>query len=318
MLSFIRAANIDMREVRAKSMGDSQALLVAMVVQGLKYDAQKAFVSYVRSVALAANKAVFDVDSIDLEKFAASLGLPRAPPKESLGLNVRRNKSVSYADQPAVPAGTMVSRRERHLKASDMARTAVVMQRFSAVDDVDGDLDDVLRRRPEAQVVEPLTYDERIAGMSKAKRRRIVEAGDVRVADLNLSTHHKFVDESDNESTGADDPNEALRLRLKEAIATSEDLDDESGAIVESMKQQLSVVKAEDTQRAKDLRKQRRRRKTEGSTVTGGAVLADPEKSSSDEGSEVDDSDLRHLISEVPAEVMRVASRKRLRNSAQQ
>lgn len=45
----------------------------------LKYTAQRAFVSYLRSVNLQPNKEVFDVTRLPIAEFAASLGLPNAP-----------------------------------------------------------------------------------------------------------------------------------------------------------------------------------------------------------------------------------------------
>lgn len=45
----------------------------------LKYLGQKAFVSYVRSVHVQKDKETFDLKKLDLEGFAASLGLPGAP-----------------------------------------------------------------------------------------------------------------------------------------------------------------------------------------------------------------------------------------------
>ncbi|RMZ90500.1 hypothetical protein DV736_g2273, partial [Chaetothyriales sp. CBS 134916] len=45
----------------------------------LKYLGQKAFVSYVRSVYIQKDRDIFDVKKLDLEAFAASLGLPGAP-----------------------------------------------------------------------------------------------------------------------------------------------------------------------------------------------------------------------------------------------
>ncbi|KAF6826539.1 ATP-dependent RNA helicase dbp4 [Colletotrichum musicola] len=45
----------------------------------LKYLGQKAFISYVRSVYLQKDKEVFKFDDLDLDAFAASLGLPGAP-----------------------------------------------------------------------------------------------------------------------------------------------------------------------------------------------------------------------------------------------
>jgi ATP-dependent RNA helicase DDX10/DBP4 len=45
----------------------------------LKYTAQRAFVSYLRSINLQPNKEVFDVTRLAITEFAASLGLPNAP-----------------------------------------------------------------------------------------------------------------------------------------------------------------------------------------------------------------------------------------------
>ncbi|KAJ3297434.1 ATP-dependent RNA helicase dbp4 [Borealophlyctis nickersoniae] len=45
----------------------------------IKYLGQKAFISYMRSVYLQANKAIFDVHALPAEKFAESFGLPGAP-----------------------------------------------------------------------------------------------------------------------------------------------------------------------------------------------------------------------------------------------
>ncbi|RKP22474.1 P-loop containing nucleoside triphosphate hydrolase protein, partial [Syncephalis pseudoplumigaleata] len=45
----------------------------------IKYLGQKAFVSYVRSVYLQKNKAIFDVNALPMEEYATSLGLPGVP-----------------------------------------------------------------------------------------------------------------------------------------------------------------------------------------------------------------------------------------------
>jgi ATP-dependent RNA helicase DDX10/DBP4 len=45
----------------------------------LKYLGQKAFASYVRSIHIQKDKEVFKLDKLNLEEFAASLGLPGAP-----------------------------------------------------------------------------------------------------------------------------------------------------------------------------------------------------------------------------------------------
>ncbi|KAL1837978.1 hypothetical protein VTJ49DRAFT_3167 [Mycothermus thermophilus] len=64
----------------------------------LKYLGQKAFISYTRSVYLQKDKEVFKFDELDLEGFAASLGLPGAPQiKFRKGEDVKRVKNAPRA-----------------------------------------------------------------------------------------------------------------------------------------------------------------------------------------------------------------------------
>ncbi|KAI1335808.1 DEAD-domain-containing protein [Xylariaceae sp. FL0016] len=64
----------------------------------LKYLGQKAFVSYTTSVHLQKDKEVFNLKKLDLEAFAASLGLPGAPViKYQKGADVKKIKNASRA-----------------------------------------------------------------------------------------------------------------------------------------------------------------------------------------------------------------------------
>ncbi|KAM7207753.1 P-loop containing nucleoside triphosphate hydrolase protein [Naviculisporaceae sp. PSN 640] len=61
----------------------------------VKYLAQKAFVSYTRSVHMQKDKEVFHFDKLDLDAFAASLGLPGAPQiKFTKGEDVKKLKNA--------------------------------------------------------------------------------------------------------------------------------------------------------------------------------------------------------------------------------
>jgi len=61
----------------------------------LKYLAQKAFISYLRSIFLQSNKEVFDVNKLPAESFAHSLGLTGTP-KIRFGKSKTSKKNVSY------------------------------------------------------------------------------------------------------------------------------------------------------------------------------------------------------------------------------
>lgn len=63
---------------KVTAIGDALTALLARS-EDLKAVAQAAFVSYIRSVFLNPNKAIFDVAKLDANEFAASLGLPTAP-----------------------------------------------------------------------------------------------------------------------------------------------------------------------------------------------------------------------------------------------
>ncbi|KAK1993176.1 DEAD/DEAH box helicase [Colletotrichum falcatum] len=69
---------ITVKESKKKTIKDQ---LQSMCFQNpdLKYLGQKAFISYVRSVYLQRDKDVFKFDELDLDAYAASLGLPGAP-----------------------------------------------------------------------------------------------------------------------------------------------------------------------------------------------------------------------------------------------
>ncbi|PRT53728.1 ATP-dependent RNA helicase DBP4 [Wickerhamiella sorbophila] len=71
----------------------------------LKYTAQKAFISYVRSIYLQKDKNVFDVEALDLEGFAKSLGLASAPNVKIKGVPATNNKNkpralMEHAEKP--------------------------------------------------------------------------------------------------------------------------------------------------------------------------------------------------------------------------
>ncbi|KAI5861973.1 DEAD-domain-containing protein [Durotheca rogersii] len=64
----------------------------------LKYLGQKAFISYTRSVHLQKDKEVFDLNKLDLDAYAASLGLPGAPQiRFQKGEDVKKLKNAPRA-----------------------------------------------------------------------------------------------------------------------------------------------------------------------------------------------------------------------------
>lgn len=73
----------------------------------LKYLGQKAFVSYVRSVHIQKDKETFNVKNLDLEQFAASLGLPGAPRVKFIkGEDAKARKNAPRALIAALAGGS--------------------------------------------------------------------------------------------------------------------------------------------------------------------------------------------------------------------
>ena len=79
----LAAAKVPLKTMR---LNQAKNVSITSSIQGLlgkdselKYLAQRAVVSYLRSVYLQPNKDVFDVDALDVEAFANSVGLPNPP-----------------------------------------------------------------------------------------------------------------------------------------------------------------------------------------------------------------------------------------------
>lgn len=84
--------------VRDKKKASIKAELQSQCFQSpdLKYLGQKAFISYTRSVYLQKDKSVFQFKKLDLDGYAASLGLPGTPQvKFQKGEDVKRLKNAS-------------------------------------------------------------------------------------------------------------------------------------------------------------------------------------------------------------------------------
>merc|ERR1712226_1444795 len=92
---------IEVNPSRQQTVERKMASLLA-ADHNLKESAQRAFQSYVKSVFLMKNKDVFSVDSIDLPKFAESLGLVTAP---RLRFFYRQNKNKQEEKKVKEPVG---------------------------------------------------------------------------------------------------------------------------------------------------------------------------------------------------------------------
>ncbi|KAF2971129.1 hypothetical protein GQX73_g2446 [Xylaria multiplex] len=88
---------VNVRENKKQSIDESVQNMV-FKDPSLKYLASKAFISYVRSIHLQRDKEVFDLKKLDLEAYAASLGLPGAPIINfAKGEDIKKLKNMPHA-----------------------------------------------------------------------------------------------------------------------------------------------------------------------------------------------------------------------------
>lgn len=86
---------VNVKEAKRKSIKNELQQL-CFQNPDIKYLAQKSFISYTRSVHLQKDKQVFKFDKLDLDGFAASMGLPGAPQiKFHKGEDIKKIKNAS-------------------------------------------------------------------------------------------------------------------------------------------------------------------------------------------------------------------------------
>merc|ERR1712227_683951 len=74
----------------------------------MKETAQRAFNTYIKSVSLMKNKQIFDVKSINLEKFAESLGLATVPRVRFLERQEKKNAKKLSEQKESSPVASVV------------------------------------------------------------------------------------------------------------------------------------------------------------------------------------------------------------------
>jgi ATP-dependent RNA helicase DDX10/DBP4 len=211
MLYYLHRAKIPLREViiRDTRWFKVDESIVAEVAQGLKHEAQKAFVSYIRSVNFSENKNVFSVDKIDLEKFAQSLGLHAVPNIGMLKLGDRTVKNRPWEEVNAVRQSTSKSdlpKAVRRRAATHMQRQLDTAKTFlpsgsAAMDDDDDDDPLHVVGTVNAEDVPMVRSGTSLEGLSQ-KSKALFKDGhgvDVSVGKLGLSQRVVFDDVDNND-----------------------------------------------------------------------------------------------------------------------
>lgn len=174
-----RKIPVEKIEIDARKMFSPRAKMEAFLAQNqdLKASAQRAFVAYIKSVALMRNKKIFNVETLDTDAFALSLGLAMVPrvrflqrQKKHQTAN-RKRQSRENADDD--DAETSSSVEDGPPKLADEKRPAFDL---SSDEDGDGDGGDGLIKikRKDHEFVDELSDDsvppiDELKSKSKAK-----------------------------------------------------------------------------------------------------------------------------------------------------
>ncbi|KAJ2895656.1 ATP-dependent RNA helicase dbp4, partial [Coemansia aciculifera] len=175
----------------------------------IKYLGQRAFVTYVRSVFLQKNKSVFSVDSLPLDEFAESLGLPGAPKIKFVkraGAVAGKNKSYEF-DNLLSPEEREKLRQE-HVAEIERENAAVDV---GDDDEEEGSDDDLQDQQLKAKTRVDKMFARKNAGVLTDHYQRLVDhagSGDANDDDDDADfitlkrADHALSDDSDDEDTG--------------------------------------------------------------------------------------------------------------------
>ena len=151
MLEALKARGIEIPSIKirpSKTLSTKDQLQrLAFQDPDLKYLAQRALVSYVRSVHLQHDKAIFKVEELPIEAFAASLGLAGAPKIRFLSrAQAKERKNAPHA----LPAAQLEG--EDGFHSSGSADTEDSDERGGEVEDMDPSQDELPSAKEQGKV----------------------------------------------------------------------------------------------------------------------------------------------------------------------
>lgn len=142
----VHIANIKIRASKTQSI-EQRLQSLAFQDPEIKYLAQRAFVSYLRSVYLHKDKEVFKLTELPAEEFAVSLGLPGAPKIKLLSREKAKEKK-NAAQAAAVVAESDTSEEEHESsEEEDNAESAVAANQTSKSNGVRTKYDRMFERK---------------------------------------------------------------------------------------------------------------------------------------------------------------------------
>ncbi|XP_048130255.1 DEAD-box ATP-dependent RNA helicase 32 isoform X2 [Rhodamnia argentea] len=157
MLEKLKAAKIPLELVKAneKRFQPVSGLLSALLVKypNIQYLAQRAFITYLRSIHIQKDKEIFDVMKLPVDDFSASFGLPMTPKIRFLNQKIK-SKIISEESLPHEP--------ENAVGKSELKVSTETLMVNDSKQDEENDLlltdDDADEAQPKANELEDVMY----------------------------------------------------------------------------------------------------------------------------------------------------------------
>lgn len=253
MVDELRAGKIPINQISIdpRRLFSPQVKMEAFLAQSteLKESAQRAFVAYIKSVYMMKNKKVFDVESINFDEYAKSLGLVVTPRVRFLQRIKKRREKQMKGDDGATSDD------------SDSDGKAQVKEKLKSIDlnalmaddsDEDAGLMTIKRKDHEIEVPDD---DTPIQDIKEArKEKRVTKAALAKKIIKKKIVANKKIQYDD-------DGNEVINTakQLQSNLAREYEEDDEGGIDLEKAKELLREEDKFDKQRFKELVKQKHR-----------------------------------------------------------
>lgn len=254
MLEELRGSKIPINQISIdpKRMFSPQVKMEAYVAGSteLKESAQRAFVAYIKSVYLMKNKSVFDVESIDFDAYAKSLGLMVTPRVRFLQRIKKKKEKLLKGDNAGSPDNSDSGSEDKQKKKLKSIDLNAFMADDS--DDDDAGLMTVKRRNPNFDEFDDGTPLEDLKEARKEKKVTKAALAKKIIKKKIVANKKVQYDEEGMEITNT-------AKQLQSELAKEYERDEDGGIDLEKAKELLREEDKFDKERFKELVKQKHR-----------------------------------------------------------
>jgi ATP-dependent RNA helicase DDX10/DBP4 len=283
MIEELKANKIPINQIQIdpKRLFSPRVKMEAYIAQSteLKESAQRAFVAYIKSVYLMKNKKVFDVEKINFDDYARSLGLAVTPRVRFLQRIKKRNQQQPILEKSD---GASSSEDESVEKVKPTVNLSALMADESDDND-DAGLFKIKRTNHELDE----NSDESIVDISQKKREKVITKASVakKIIKKNIKANKKVMFDED----GKEIINTAKQLQSELAKEYQECED--GGIDIEKARELLQQEDKFDKQRFKELIKLKHREQKKKLKKVKKPEQADNDEDEADEFGESDSDD---------------------------